>query len=127
MREFFPKLIGLVFSVGLAAVALIYTLVVIDELGSGRLNAEVIVTLLLGAGVFSFLAFGPVGKAMARMLEGSPATTNITESILDLEDRVAEISVDGNRIMELEERLEFAERLLAQRNDESLLDSKGGN
>jgi len=50
---------------------------------------------------------GPLGRALARRIEGTAAPGN-------LEGRVAELERQADRVHELEERLDFAERLLAQ-------------
>lgn len=68
------------------------------------------------AGIYFALFRGPVGRAIGRMLESSGGQDDqLIERIEQLEDRVAELSADPSRVAELEERLDFAERLLAQR------------
>lgn len=65
---------------------------------------------LLGLGFF----FGPLGKALARRVE--PRSKD-GEATRELETRVADLEANGERMAELEERLDFAERLLAQQRD----------
>jgi len=75
---------------------------------------------IIAAGAMYFALFrGPVGKAIAKMLEGDAvaADDDAVNRIYELESRVAELSLDQQRVAELEERLDFAERLLAQRQD----------
>ena len=69
-----------------------------------------------GAAVMVALFLGPVGKVIARMLEGdSQQDDEIAMRLEDLEVRLAELSLEQQRVGELEERLDFTERLLAQR------------
>lgn len=49
-----------------------------------------------------------------------PATPPSGEYLLDLEQRVADLEAAQQRIYELEERLDFAERLLAQKEPKEL-------
>ena len=62
------------------------------------------------------MMFGPVGKSIARMLEGesSQLDDQIAMRVEDLEARLAELTMEQSRVAELEDRLDFAERLLAQ-------------
>ncbi len=58
---------------------------------------------------------GPLGKALARRLEGPAALPDTSAQQLDdLQGRMADLEVQVGRMHELEERLDFAERLLAQ-------------
>jgi hypothetical protein len=62
---------------------------------------------------------GPVGKALASMLEGGSGGEDhvLASRVADLEDRLQEVSLETQRFLEIEERLEFTERLLAQHTD----------
>ncbi|MCA9767984.1 MAG: hypothetical protein KC485_04110, partial [Gemmatimonadetes bacterium] len=53
----------------------------------------------------------------AGMLEGGSSAEDpmLGVRLADVEDRLQEVSLETQRMMELEDRLEFAERLLAQR------------
>lgn len=62
---------------------------------------------------------GPLGKALARRIEGAAAPGN-------LEGRVAELERQAERVHELEERLDFAERLIAQGRQEATRLPGGG-
>jgi len=63
-----------------------------------------IVGLLAGAVIFR----GPLGQALARRLEGGGARSGDQEAALQALDEIR------GRMAELEERVDFAERLLAQ-------------
>ena len=76
---------------------------------------------LLGMLIFTFgvvaviVLRGPLGKALARRLEGPPALPDTSAQQLDdLHVRMADLESQVGRLHELEERLDFAERLLAQ-------------
>lgn len=70
---------------------------------------------ILGAigGTFLAVLAGPVGRAWARHIERS-AAGGAGDELDQLHDRVAELEAGQARIAELEERLEFAERLLTK-------------
>lgn len=77
----------------------------------------IVLCLTVGATV---ILRGPVGKALARRLEGKAgADPALTERIDELEHRLGEMEQERIRIGELEERLDFAERLLAAPKEES--------
>ncbi len=70
--------------------------------------APVVVTIVFFvSAAATFILRGPLGKALARRLEGGPAQP---------QDAALE-----RRVAELEERLDFAERLLAERQANSVL------
>jgi hypothetical protein len=57
---------------------------------------------------------GPIGKAIARRLEGKAAPDSaLVQQLEELELRLADVEPDRARVGDLEERLDFAERLLA--------------
>lgn len=58
---------------------------------------------------------GPLGKALARRIEGNAAPdAALSERVRELEQRLLEVEHDRQRVQELEERLDFAERLLSR-------------
>jgi uncharacterized coiled-coil protein SlyX len=85
----------------------------------GNKGPETVFAIIAVGAMYFALFRGPVGKAVGRMLEGDPPTMDddADHRMYELESRVAELSADQLRIAELEERLDFAERLLAQRHD----------
>lgn len=64
---------------------------------------------LTGAG----LTFGPIGKAFARWIESKshPGRAELDEAV---SDRLAEVDAMARRLGELEERVDFAERVLVE-------------
>lgn len=74
--------------------------------------------LLFAAGVgFTLLRY--VWKRIDR------SSAQSTPELVDLQARVAELEAERGRMGELEERLEFAERLLAQARDPEQLPRQG--
>ena len=65
---------------------------------------------------------GPLGKALARRLEGSGASGTVAPmEIEELRTRLEEVEQQLGRVHELEERLDFTERLLAQQREQARL------
>ena len=71
--------------------------------------------LVIAAGVFLVM---PLIRAWAKRLERgtSDADGALHEEVRQLRDRVSELEGTAMHVAELEERLDFAERLLAQRD-----------
>ena len=59
----------------------------------------------------------PVFRAWARRLDSGAVGADLTREVGELRDRVAELEGERGRVLELEERVDFAERVLAQRNE----------
>jgi len=59
---------------------------------------------------------GPLGKALARRIEGASGQvdTQVFPLVEELQGRVADLEERVGRMHELEERLDFTERLLAR-------------
>ena len=64
-------------------------------------------TALIGLVSSAIILRGPVGKALARRLEGGTAGPDSEQALMEVDEL-------RERVVELEERLDFAERLLAQ-------------
>ncbi len=83
----------------------------------GDLGPVLIVALAIVAAAAMMILRGPLGKALARRLEGTSGPNEDTSAgIAAIAARVAELEQRDARVAELEERLDFAERLLAQRD-----------
>ena len=82
--------------------------------------------LALGFGFLGFW-FGPIAKAIGRWIESKTGAGFSKQQVLELEARVNELEqvmlrtpaqgVPAERVAELEERVDFAERLLSQRSE----------
>jgi hypothetical protein len=79
------------------------------------------VTALIALGFFAACAviLFPLMRAIARRIEGRSTGGDpaLHEELDQLRGRLAEIEALQHRVMELEERVDFAERLLAQRRE----------
>lgn len=82
-------------------------------------------TIIFSVGFLSAAAVailrGPLGKSIGRMLE-APDENDLARSpqIAELAGRVAEMDELRHRLAEVEERLDFQERLLAERGPRAL-------
>jgi len=76
-------------------------------------------------GVFFLAIVGlllrPLVVAWSRRIGGTAVPADLAHELDELRERVAELEGSGARLQELEERLDFAERMLAQRQDPALL------
>ena len=67
----------------------------------------------------------PLMRAFARRIEGRGVNPALQGEIEQLRARVADVEVLQHRVAELEERVDFAERLLAQKREPERL-GRGG-
>ncbi|HEY4099967.1 MAG TPA: hypothetical protein VGM20_03725 [Gemmatimonadales bacterium] len=77
----------------------------------GQQTAIIIVTIGCVTGLIFPIVRGVVQHAQRR----AAPHDELTEDVAQLRDRVAELDAVSLRVQELEERVDFAERLLAQR------------
>lgn len=69
------------------------------------------IIFIFGGGTLFLLSISPVGKALAERIRGQAALANRDPELL------AEVDALRAEVSELHERVEFAERLLAQRQE----------
>jgi hypothetical protein len=82
---------------------------------------ELAMFLAIGAAAVAAL-FGPIGSAVARRIGGAPEPDVATVEIEEMRTLVtAEVSDLRNQLADVEERLDFAERLLAHGGPENQL------
>jgi hypothetical protein len=87
---------------------------------------ELAMFLAIGAGAVGLL-LGPIGAAIARRLGGRPDPGDAQAEIEEVRTRLGgEVDELRNRLAEVEERLDFAERLLARGAPEDQL-PRGAN
>jgi hypothetical protein len=91
------------------------------DLGAGF--AIVVGILLLCAGTFLGVLRGPVGRAWARKIDASHDGGSAGE-IDALHARIEELEAGQQRLTEIEERLDFAERLLTRGRDAQVTSDK---
>ena len=63
----------------------------------------------------------PIAQAYSRRLERSGTGAHSAADVVELEARVRELEAHELRLAELEERMDFNERLLAQQRDQARL------
>lgn len=86
------------------------------------LIALVMITVLIGA----VYILGPIARAFARRIEGKGVGAAMQDELHLLQDRVSDVDALRERVMELEERVDFTERLLAQPGRDKLPAGRGG-
>lgn len=79
------------------------------------LPPPVVVLIIAGMLGVTALILYPVARAMARRLEGGGGAAR--GELEALRERVAELEQGHQRLAELEERLDFSERILAERRE----------
>ncbi len=77
---------------------------------AGAMIAVVVIVAVIVAG----FVFWPLVRAYARRIEGKSLDPGLVNEIGQLRARVAELEESNHRLQELEERVDFSERLLAQ-------------
>lgn len=105
---------------GVASVAAYFLLA--SKLGAGF---AIVVGILGVCGLTAVgVLTGPVGRAWARKIEGESAGAS-AEEIDALYARIEELEGGQQRLVELEERLDFTERMLTRGKDERALSEQG--
>jgi flagellar biosynthesis/type III secretory pathway M-ring protein FliF/YscJ len=82
----------------------------------------VLTILIIVAGIVLF----PLVRAYARRLERGSEDPELRDEVVQLRERVAELEHNAVAVQELEERMDFAERLLTQRGEQARLPREGG-
>ena len=97
-----------------------------DPFVFGRIQEGVVIIVIAVALAFvAIKVLGPMARAMARRLEGGAVSPELRAEIDQLRAEVAEADHLKSRVQELEERVEFAERMLSKGRDQDLL-RRGG-
>ncbi|HEY4321133.1 MAG TPA: hypothetical protein VGM77_08115 [Gemmatimonadales bacterium] len=114
------KVIGMVLTLGLTGMAIGFLIAMMEE-AHGMHDPTPVFGMVAGAVVFGILLRGPVGKAIGKMLDsGDAVDSRLAERVEQLEAQVFDTASEQHRIAELEERIDFAERMLAQRDPQAL-------
>ena len=77
-----------------------------------------VLTLLI---IVGGIVLYPLIRAYARRIEGRGQEPAMLEDVQDLRDRVAELEQSLARVHELEDRLDFTERMLTQQGERARL------
>ncbi|HEX2265976.1 MAG TPA: hypothetical protein VHH14_06815 [Solirubrobacterales bacterium] len=81
---------------------------------SGSLEDMAAVVLLLGVGLILATLVWPLIKAIARRIEGRAANAEVQAELEGLRERVRQLEEMQPRMLELEERVDFTERIVAK-------------
>jgi len=81
---------------------------------TGNLEGFAAVVLLLGVGLILAALVWPLIKAVARRIEGGAVNLGLQTELDTLRDRVRQLEEIAPRMADLEERLDFTERVVAQ-------------
>jgi hypothetical protein len=81
---------------------------------TGSLEGIAAVLLLLGVGVLIAALLWPLIRALARRIEGGAPGAQVQAELDGLRERVRQLEEIAPRMAELEERLDFTERVVAQ-------------
>jgi hypothetical protein len=75
-------------------------------------EAPLIALLIVAVTVGAIMILRPLIGALSRRLEGRVGDPGLVQRVRELEGRVADLESQAGRTTELEERLDFAERML---------------
>jgi hypothetical protein len=80
------------------------------------------ITFIFGGGTLFLLAISPVGRAIAARIQGKAVTSDEVVQRLEAANQAALDEIEDLRqdVAEVHERLDFAERLLAQQRQVAL-------
>jgi hypothetical protein len=81
---------------------------------TGSLEGIAAVVLLLGAGLIIAALLWPLIRALARRIEGGAPSTEMQAELDGLRERVRQLEEIQPRMVELEERVDFTERIVAK-------------
>lgn len=81
---------------------------------TGSLDGFAAVAMLLAAGIIVAVLLWPLIRALARRIEGGAPDSEMRAELDGLRERVRQLEDMPPRMAELEERVDFAERIVAQ-------------
>ena len=81
---------------------------------TGSLEGIAAVVLLLGVGLILAALIWPLIRALARRIEGGAPSPEMQAELDGLRERVRQLEAMQPRMAELEERVDFTERIVAQ-------------
>ena len=80
----------------------------------GSLEGIAAIVLLLGAGLIMAALIWPLARAFAKRIEGGAPLAEMQSELDSLRERVRQLEEIAPRMSELEERVDFTERIVAQ-------------
>jgi hypothetical protein len=93
---------------------------------SGTLEDLAAVVLLLGVGLIIATLVWPLIKAIARRIESGRPGAEVQAEIEGLRERVRQLEEMQPRMLELEERVDFTERIVARGHEPDRLQRQAG-
>ena len=96
-------------------------------LNPGNVDTIVIGLTLMVASIAAVFLLKPLILAWARRIEGRGADATLHAEVEQVREQLAEVDPLRQRVLELEERMEFTERMLAQRRDPAGLPRGGAD
>lgn len=81
------------------------------------MDPVMVTVVLIVFAVVGGIVLWPLMRALARRIEGRGGDVELHHEVDELRVRVQELELQQQRLAEVEDRLEFAERLLAQRSE----------
>ena len=84
-------------------------------------EAPLIGMVIIAASVLAILILRPLVMALSKRVQGKVEDPGLADRVRELEGRVHELEDAAHRTAELEERLDFAERLLTQQREANKL------
>jgi hypothetical protein len=89
-------------------------------------GVEIVVPFILfGFGALVGISYSPIGKAVARRLGGGKDEAEAAQALAEVDALREEMQALRGEVGEMQERLDFAERLLAQARDQGRLGQGG--
>ena len=82
-----------------------------------------VLTLLI---IVGGIVFYPLVRAWARRIEQRGQDPMLLDEVQTLRDRIVDLEQSVARMHEIEDRMDFAERLLTQRGEQARLPEQGG-
>lgn len=80
---------------------------------------EVILMVTLAVLTVGFFLLRPLFRAWARRIEGGATSPELSADIEQMRERLQEVDILHQRVAELEERVDFAERVLTRGGSET--------
>ena len=98
---------------------------IIVSSGGAPFDSPAFVMVILAALAAATIVLWPLVRALARRLEGKGAQSAVLQAEVDeLRSRVHELEGAQSRLLDLEERLDFTERILTQKEPARLPDAR---
>jgi hypothetical protein len=92
------------------------------------LEAILAIVFIFGGGSLFLLAISPVGRAIAARIQGGGRASDDQIERLEAaqQNTLEEVEALRHDVVEMQERLDFAERMLAQQREKGALPAEGG-